>query len=429
MRTNLINLQGWLTEAEMPQDNPFMGPGPQANREGEGPGQAIGNAEEPQGDPSVTNQGDDDLTQDPQVPDMPEGISDDGADFEDWRQEFFDLAIKADTNDMIDAIGQVRDRQLDAAQRRFVEDNLEVVLFRQDANLDKASKEIRKLISQELDRNYPSVSVMQHINNTLESYPLLRNVYIKMAGMGSRKASYHRQFIASLLGAVVVGGGGGKEDMIFPARDYSINISSRFYTKFGDISLGKWTMQEDDPEKFLSDSELERLEEGSPEEKRVLRRRIVLESIATKYNNRAFLINIVEPDNGALHSFAWDVAEGLRAGYKEGKLVVRKRKTEFRDAQIDDNGAIIPLFDLSVLYRQEGSSTDDMGNPKTDEVPFMERRDGTLYLTASQETLQELAGGMPGMFYNSQAWEGNPSDIVDLMRCRPSIVEALMRRC
>jgi len=59
----------------------------------------------------------------------------------------------------------------------------------------------------------------------------------------------------------------------------------------------------------------------------------------------------------------------------------------------------------------------------------MEQREGILYLTADDTTLQELAGSMPGMWYNSAPYQGNPSDIVNIMRCAPSSVEMLMRRC
>ncbi len=433
--TNLNNLKHWLEQGfamqtEDQDDNPSFGP--PTTDPGVGIGAEIGNAApQNQADTSITNQppDDEDVTQNPESPDMPDGISDESQDFDTWQREFFELSIKGDTNDMLDAISQVRDRNLTAANRRFIEDNLDVVLFRQDANIDKASKEIRKLISQELDRNNPAVSVMQHINNTLEAYPLLSNIFIKLAGLGSRKADYHRKFMASLTGSVIVGGGHDREDMIYTARDYSINLSTRFYTKFGDIQIGKWTLQEDDPDRYLSDSELDRLQEGSPEEKRVLRRRVVLESIASKYNTRAFLIHIVEPDNGAIHAFGWDISETLRAGYTEGKLVVRKKKSEFRDAMIDDNGAIIPLFDQDILYKHEGGGANAAGVPQMEEVSFMERRDGSIYLTADQDAIQDLSGGMPGMVYTSEAWQGNPSDIVNLMRCTPSVVEVLMRRC
>jgi len=419
------------------QDMPDMGPAATGGM----PGQMPGATPSP-GEPSVTNppqeepeaagkKGEgEDQTQDPQAPDM-EGIHDESADFETWRKEYFELAIKGDTNEMLDAIGQVRDRNLNAKQRRFVEDNLQCVLLRQDANFDKASKEIRKLINQELDRNNPAVSLMQHIMNTIQAYPILHNVFIKLAGQGALKSELHRQMIGALAGAVQTGSGPGsmKPDLIFPAKDYSIDISTRFYTTWGDIALGKWTLQEDDPERYLSDPELERLQEGSPEEKRVLRRRVCMESIADKFSGRCVLVHVVNPEDGMVHAFGWDIAESLRAGYKEGKLVVRKRQSQMRDAMIDDDGAIIPLFSYVFNYKRETGEVGAGGEAKPQNAPFLEQRDGTLYLTTEAEIIQELGGGMPGMMFESFPYRGNPSDIVTLMRCYPSSVEMLMRRC
>jgi hypothetical protein len=431
--TNYNNLEYWLLEAEGgPQDNPPDGMGNPAGAPGFGNASGVNPSvanPQPQGQDQGQGQDkppeEDDPSQDPQAPDT--DVSDDSEDFEAWRANYFELAIKGDTNEMIDALGQVRDRQLDAQQRRFVEDNMQVVLLRQDANFDKAAKEIRKQISQELDRNNPSVSLMQHIMATLETYPIIQNILIKLAGQGGLKAELHRRMIAALIGAVQMGGGPGsdKPDLIYPAQDYTIDLSTRFQTTWGDMPIGKWTLQEDDPERYLSDPELERLQEGSPEEKRVHRRRVCLESVANKFGKRAFLTHIVDPQDGTVHAFGLDIAECLRSGYKEGKLVVRKRKSKMRDAMIDDNGAIIPLFSYAVYYKNE---TDDAESPSK-EVTFMEQRDGTLYLTATQETLQEVGGGMPGIFYNSVPYQGNPSDLPTLIRCAPSTVEMLMRRC
>jgi len=424
--TNFNNIETWLEQGSEAPDmgpptgdammNPMgMPPDPNASRPAPEP------EEEPAGGMPPEGEG-------PAAPDMGD-VSDESTDFDTWRRDFFDLAIKGDTNQMLNAIGQVRDRDLGASERRFVEDNFQILLLRQDANIDKASKEIRKKITEELDRNNPGVSVMQHITNTLEAYPMLNEIFIKLAGQGGFKGELHRRLIGALTGSIQRGVGGFKPDLIYPARDYTIDISTRLYTKYGDINLGKWTLREDDPDKYLSEPELERLQDGSPEEKKVLRRRVCMESIATKYKMRAFLIHVVEPENGMIHAFAWDIAEGLRAGYKEGKLVVRKKKSEYREAMIDDNGAIIPLFAYTINYKRETGEMTGDGQAKGEDVDFMEQRDGVLYLTASPETLQELAGGMPGMWYQTMPYQGNPSDLVTLMRCVPSTVEILMRRC
>lgn len=46
-----------------------------------------------------------------------------------------------------------------------------------------------------------------------------------------------------------------------------MKISTRFNSKFGAIDLGRWTLQQDDPQKYLADPELEKLDSGAPEEK------------------------------------------------------------------------------------------------------------------------------------------------------------------
>ena len=51
-----------------------------------------------------------------------------------------------------------------------------------------------------------------------------------------------------------------------------------------------------------------------------------------------------------------------------------------------------------------------------------------LFLTAEAETLQEVAGGMPGISYQVFPYNGNPSDLVPLIRAFPSTIEMVMRR-
>ena len=101
-----------------------------------------------------------DISNDPQTPDMPPShqMGGEGVDFEQWKNLYFKNSIKGDTQQLIDLIHQIRDLDLDTYPRKFVEDNLQVQFLRQNANIDKASKEIRKLLREELDQNNPSRS-------------------------------------------------------------------------------------------------------------------------------------------------------------------------------------------------------------------------------------------------------------------------------
>jgi hypothetical protein len=352
-------------------------------------------------------------------------------DFEEWKKNFFKLAVKGDPVEMMNSLEPIRDSEgLTAPQRKFVEDNFQILILRQNANVDKASKEVRKLIKQNLDRNNPAVSVMQHITNVMEEMetPQIRDAFIKLAGMYGLKNDLHRKLLAALTGSIQVGGGGSMEDLAYSEKEYSIRFSTRFGTQFGEISIGKWSLQQDDPERYLQEAELERLSDGSPEEKQVLRRRIVIESIAERFKNRAFLVHVVAPDEGAIYAMGWDMSDSLLAGYKEGKIIVRSRDASDSEAMIDDEGAIVPLLDLNILYLKETGETDDMGKPKTKEIPFMERRDGNLYLIAQLETVRDVSTGMQGIFFKEMPFNGNPSDIKGIMRATPNLEELLMRR-
>ncbi len=320
------------------------------------------------GQDDQNDDGGEDVTQEPQAP---EGMDDEdqnqNQDFATWKKGFFKLAVKGDPVEMMNNLEPIREQTgLTAPQRKFVEDNWNILVLRQNANIDKACKEIRKLIKQNLDRNNPAVSIMQHMTNVLEesSTPQLRDVYIKLAGLYGLKSDLHRKYMAALTGSIQMGGGGSGEDLAYSERDFSIRFNTRFGTQFGEISVGKWSLQQDDPERYLQEAELERLSDGSPEEKQVLRRRIVIESIAERFKNRAFLIHVVSPDEGAIYCCGWDMADSLLAGYKEGKIIVRSRDASDSEAMIDDEGSIVPLLDLSILYLKETGDSDENGKPR-----------------------------------------------------------------
>lgn len=371
--------------------------------------------------------------QDPNTPEMPEDYGQQqqgpGTQFEAWKKEFYRLGIKGDPQEMLNSLARVRELDnLEVPQRRFVDDNYHILRYRQNANMDAASKDIRKLISDSLDRNRPGSTVMQYIYSTTTAgkVPQLREIMAKFPAFHGTRGDYHRKHVAALIGAAQVGGGGSGPDLLYSGKDFSINISTRFYQEFGRMQLVDWALQRRDPEIVLSDSEREKLEDGSPEEKQVLRRRIVIESISRRLEGRSFLINVVETE-GAAYYLGWDASEGLLSGYNEGKIVVRSKGMSDTEAIIDGEGDIVPVVNVDILYLKDTGTTDEAGRPKFREVPFMSRIDGQLYLTAAKETLRDLATGMSGLFFQEDPWVGQPQDLKVLQRSIPSLEEILMR--
>jgi len=367
-----------------------------------------------------------DRSEDPEAPDMPE--ENEKQNFEEWQDTFFRESVKNDPSKLIDLIQQIRDTDLESYPRKFVEDNLQICFLRQNANIDKASKEVRKLIKNELDQNNPAKSLVGHINAALKTMPELNNVFIKIKGLLGSKGDMHRKYVSSLIGGIQVGNGGNSEDIIYNEKDFSIRISTRFNDKWGRVEIGKWALKEEDPETYLTEPEQRRLEEGSPEERDVLRRRIVMESIADHFKKRAFIVHVVDKD-GTINMLGWDLGASLRNAYTEGKLIVKTILSQNSEALINDDGKIVPAVDLKIVYLKETGELDEDGKPVKEENDFIERIDGILYLTGSQQILKEASTSFSGIIWQELPYSGNPSDLKVLMRCVPNAPEILMRQC
>ncbi len=115
-------------------------------------------AEKPKEEKGPPGLADADLTKDKEKdqskedPEDPE-IEDDKEldDFETWRNDYMKLAIACDTNAMLDSIRPWRNvEDIEAAQAKFINDNYQILLYREDATIDKISKEIRSEIKKSI---------------------------------------------------------------------------------------------------------------------------------------------------------------------------------------------------------------------------------------------------------------------------------------
>ena len=425
MRIN-YNLQDWLMAEE---ENQQLPPAPQAGMDFPTDSNATPDAQMPQAasDPAPqTNPPD--LSNDPSVPEMPKENKQFN-DFEVWKNNFFKESIKGNTAILLNLLSDIRHTEgLHPYQRKFVEDNWNIMLLRQDSNIESVCKNMRKLLREQLDRNNPSSSIVKHLMTALQPFPVLNNIFIKLTGYGGQKGDLHRKFIAALTGSVQVGSGANNEDIIFNEKDYSVLISTRFNARWGDVVLGDWSLKEDDAKRYLSDSEQKRLQSGSPEERDVLRRRIVIESIAKQFETRSFLINVVQED-GSIGFLGWDLSNALKAAYSEGKIVLKTKKSDHSEAMIDAEGNIIPLVDLTFYYVRETGKQNLDGEPEKEEIELMERRNGTLFLTAAYKTVKEITSSFQGTLFKEIPWNGNISDLSALKRCSYSTYELLMKQC
>lgn len=421
------NLQSWLEEDQGldPQvTNQVQNQDAMAQDAGQ---QGQENPEPTQEQPEKAPAQQDDVTEDPQTPDMPEEKEE--VDFEVWKSNYFKESIKGDNEKLMEMLSLMRDKDaLEPYQRKFVEDNWNVQLLRGNSNVADASKQIRKSIRDQLDRNNPATSVVNHVVNTLESIPQLNETFIRMMGYSGNKGELHRKFLAAITGSVQVSSSPDKENIIFNEKEYSIKMCTRLNSEWGEVAIGSWSLREDDPERYLSEPELKRLSEGSPQERDVLRRRIVIESIAKHFDEQSFLINVVN-EEGTIYHLGWDMSNALRGAYAEGKVVVKTVKSGNSEAMISDDGQIVPMVDLKIYFVKETEGQDSAGYPDKEEIEFMEKRNGMLFLTAGLITLKEASESMQGTEFKEIPYPGNPSDLKVLKRCVYSAHDMLMRQC
>lgn len=423
------NLEFWLEEDQQGQQ-----PDPQVANQGEVQSQGMdSDPRGPEGEAGEEGRNNEappkeDVSEDPETPDMPEEEGGE-EDFEVWKSNYFKESIKGDAAKLMEMLSPMRDKEgLEPYQRKFVDDNWNVQLIRQNANVAEASKQIRKAIRDQLDRSNPATSVANHVFNTLQTVPTLNETFIRMMGYTGSKGELHRKFVAAITGSVQVSSSPDKENVIFNEKEYSIKMSTRLNSDWGEVSLGSWSLREDDAERYLSEPELKRLSDGSPQERDVLRRRVVIESIAKQFDEQAFLINVVS-DDGTVYYLGWDLSNALRGAYAEGKVVVKTVRSENSEAMISEDGEIVPLVDLKVYFVKETDEQDEQGNPVPEEVEFMERRNGMLFLTADLVTVREAANAMQGTDFKESPYQGNPSDLRTLKRCVYSAHDMLMRQC
>lgn len=429
--TNKLNEHDWLMEFDIPPmgGQPDMAAGGPPMSQPGGPGDPMGaGPQEPGVDPNqpAVHQAVDDISDDPQYPDMPE--EGDTDDFEIWKIKYINESIKGDYVKLISMLKEVRDRDLEEIDRKFVEDNLQICFLRMNTNIFTASTEIRKLIKKDLDRTNPATSLLGHISAVLDTSPLMNEVYIKISGLGEAKAAQHRKFMAAMTGSVQVGNGGANEDIVFQEQDFSLRISTRFLSKWGDVNIGRWFLKEDDPRRFLKEAELDRLESGSPEERDVLRRRVVIESIAEQFRERLFIINVVGSD-GTIQHLGWDLGTSLKSAFLDGKLVVRAKNSDAKEAFVDEEGSIIPIPNMSIYYVKEQKELDGHGKPRIEELEFLKHRDGILYLSADLALVKEASMSLQGMIVQETPYTGNPTDLLRIRRCVPSSPEIILKQC
>jgi hypothetical protein len=86
-------------------------------------------------------------------------------------------------------------------------------------------------------------------------------------------------------------------------------------------------------------------------------------------------------------------------------------------------------MDLDIYYGKETGEQNEDGTPEVEELQFIERKNGMLFLTAEMKTIKEAADSMQGIVFKQVPYNGNGSDLKVLSRCIYSAADLLLRNC
>ena len=334
--------------------------------------------------------------------------------FEDFRESYIDLSVNAKPEELVDKLGDLSGIvDLGPREKKFMSDNMQILQLMEDKDIYEASRKIH--------HTEDPMEMLSQVSEEIDRVETLRNVTLKLPSFFGMKSDLYRKFVAALTGGVQVGGGTTVEDIVVsPTKGQRTLICTRFYTLFGYIEIIPWSLGAGDADLFLRDVERERLERGAPEEKKVLLKRILIASISKVIGSKNFMICVVNRSSGRRTDFALRFDKFLNDGYENGHLKVRIEKDEEELAITADGETMNP-----------GKLVISFVDPEAPEsrTPFIEWKDGSLYLVADADTIEKAAEVIGSSFFKRTNFEGTDEELETIQKCIPTLPEMILRRC
>ncbi len=398
-------------------------------------------------------------------------------DFETEKIDYMNLAINQKHDEMMDKLLEMRDiNNLSPGQYKFIEDNISILSLSRDVDFADAQKKIYKKIkskfeeliqsseqeqeqdvnqfsnynpgwnlkriklneekiSEEISKNISGIEIYSILSEEIERYPSIVNTMLKFPSFYAMKSDLYRKTIAALINGIQIGSGGTLEDIFIPIlkEGIGIKICTRCYTEFSNIQIGKWILQFNDPENYLSDSELEKLHTtGSPEEKEVLRKRVVIESISETFKDKIYMILISDPKDGSRHEIGFNFSDLIIDGWKNGYISVDfKANVGKGEAGVKVDGEMIDLQDISIAYvKEDPSNLDEEGLPSKKNIELIKLINGYLYVVILEDDFSSFVNvSQSGIFYSKKYFDTGPEELKKIQRCIPDIKEIILKQC
>ena len=347
---------------------------------------------------------DDALPEDPAAGQLPPEASVD-TQFTQYVREYAKMVAKySDEPDTLKKMLQVPSLQnfeMTPWQRAFIDSNLSSVSLLHEGFVIEAQKQIKRISGSGGSNTSAFESLFDRIGE-------LQDVFVRLSVAGPDRSNLLRQFMAAVLSGVVVPGPVGGEVMMAQKKsDEVVSIRPNCYTTWGYVDLGPVTIDGKSMEDYLSESERDKINDGAPEERRVLRNRLLIEAISDQLGGANYYIVVINPENGQWESVNFS-SELFIDAYRNGNLTAAESSPiPTGTLCVDENGKFVNsvFWGIASIQADQGSLSDDTNEQTFPKKVIATIEGGRLIFKGDSSDLSSI-----GAEVGSHAWSNGDTD-------------------
>jgi hypothetical protein len=221
---------------------------------------------------------------------------------------------KVNKEELVNFLKGIGKQAASASERAFIDSNLSSLSLLEETVVE----EIRKRIKKEKEPE----AIVTALEEVLDSYGEMGEALQRLSAAGPDKSNLWRQLVAALCnGAVVPGVIGGEVHCPRGKNEEPIVLRPICTLNWGYVDLGAVRITSTSPEDYLNDENRRLLASGAPEERRVLRNRVFVESVSDQLGGGHYVVLAIQQEdpNWELVGFTADI---FRESYEAGSLTV-----------------------------------------------------------------------------------------------------------
>jgi hypothetical protein len=286
--------------------------------------------------------------------------------------------------------------------RSFVDTNLGSLAMYPNTVIHDAQSKIRKAKSQE--------EFITYCENQIQDIREFGVALSKMSCCNDRGNKW-RQLIAAMSGSVIVPSAmGGEIRMPTGAKSEGefLTIEAQAYYDTTWMCIGTVSLNNDSQEDYLYADEINRMETGSPRDKKTLRARMVIEAINDQINSNYYYVMNLDV-HGKIHRTMIFKPSIFKDAYEKGLIdIVESENDSASWIGVDRNGNVASLLSWTMVRFLDKVEIDSRTNEiRTQAIEIGLIENGNFIFNGTDEDLTAIGGisNTQSAAINDEEWE------------------------